>query len=162
MYVFSVRTLASSPQFSWVTTTRGCWPSGWSTAWWSGMRSLDTHTSKIWPFNLTSNLSLCIWPVYFWLSRTGLGGLTVTGRLLCRFPCGRWLGKGVDDGSLERVLIGEIQVPCGDEDAGRGSRTPPMLRSPSQPRRISITSLSGRATSEWTHTQNSTTLFLCD
>lgn len=24
-----------------------------------------------------------------------------------RFPCGRWLGKGVDDDSLERLLIAE-------------------------------------------------------
>ncbi|XP_070848065.1 DENN domain-containing protein 5B isoform X4 [Chaetodon trifascialis] len=61
-----------------------------------------------------------------------------------RFPCGRWLGKGVDDGSLERVLIGELVVPCGDEDSGRSCRTPPLQRSPSQTRRISITSLSGR------------------
>ncbi|XP_041819746.1 DENN domain-containing protein 5B isoform X2 [Chelmon rostratus] len=61
-----------------------------------------------------------------------------------RFPCGRWLGKGVDDGSLERVLIGELVVPCGEEDSGRGCRTPPLQRSPSQTRRISITSLSGR------------------
>ncbi|KAM7366804.1 hypothetical protein PAMP_014748 [Pampus punctatissimus] len=61
-----------------------------------------------------------------------------------RFPCGRWLGKGVDDGSLERVLIGELVVPSGEEDSGRGSRTPPPQHSPSQTRRISITSLSGR------------------
>lgn len=25
-----------------------------------------------------------------------------------RFPCGRWLGKGVDDGSTERLLVGEM------------------------------------------------------
>ncbi|XP_039997339.1 DENN domain-containing protein 5B isoform X2 [Xiphias gladius] len=61
-----------------------------------------------------------------------------------RFPCGRWLGKGVGDGSLERVLIGELVVPSGEEDSGRGCRTPPPQRSPSQTRRISITSLSGR------------------
>uniref|UniRef100_A0A668AWD9 DENN/MADD domain containing 5B n=1 Tax=Myripristis murdjan TaxID=586833 RepID=A0A668AWD9_9TELE len=61
-----------------------------------------------------------------------------------KFPCGRWLGKGVDDGSLERVLIGELVVPSGEEDSGRGCRTPPLQRSPSQTRRISITSLSGR------------------
>lgn len=24
-----------------------------------------------------------------------------------RFPCGRWLGKGIDDDSLERLLIAE-------------------------------------------------------
>ncbi|XP_062300122.1 DENN domain-containing protein 5B-like isoform X3 [Scomber scombrus] len=61
-----------------------------------------------------------------------------------RFPCGRWLGKGVDDGSLERILIGELVLPSGDEDSGRGCRTPPPQNSPSQTRRISITSLSGR------------------
>ncbi|KAM3587725.1 uncharacterized protein V6R79_012828 [Siganus canaliculatus] len=61
-----------------------------------------------------------------------------------RFPCGRWLGKGVDDGSLERVLIGELVVQSGEEDSGRGCRTPPMQRSPSQSRRTSVTSLPGR------------------
>ncbi|KPP74473.1 hypothetical protein Z043_106363 [Scleropages formosus] len=61
-----------------------------------------------------------------------------------KFPCGRWLGKGVDDGSLERVLIGELVVPVGDEEAGKQCRTPPMQRSPTQARRISITSLSAR------------------
>jgi len=30
--------------------------------------------------------------------------------LLYRFPCGRWLGKGVDDGAIERLLVAE-QVP---------------------------------------------------
>uniref|UniRef100_A0A668A7C5 DENN/MADD domain containing 5B n=1 Tax=Myripristis murdjan TaxID=586833 RepID=A0A668A7C5_9TELE len=57
-----------------------------------------------------------------------------------KFPCGRWLGKGVDDGSLERVLIGELVVPSGEEDSGRGCRTPPLQRSPSQTRRIKPTS----------------------
>lgn len=66
-----------------------------------------------------------------------------------RFPCGRWLGKGVDDGSLERVLIGELMVPMGEEDSGRGCRTPPLQRSPSQTRRISITSLPGRGYSQY-------------
>ncbi|XP_019955474.1 DENN domain-containing protein 5B isoform X3 [Paralichthys olivaceus] len=59
-----------------------------------------------------------------------------------RFPCGRWLGKGVDDGSLERVLIGELVVPSRDEDAGRGCRTPPLQHCPSQT--TGMTSLSGR------------------
>uniref|UniRef100_A0A8C2AKE5 DENN/MADD domain containing 5B n=1 Tax=Cyprinus carpio TaxID=7962 RepID=A0A8C2AKE5_CYPCA len=58
-----------------------------------------------------------------------------------KFPCGRWLGKGVDDGSLERVLIGEFVVPCNDEDGGRGSRTPPLQQSPSQIRRIKPTTV---------------------
>lgn len=75
--------------------------------------------------------------------------LKVTYCLSSRFPCGRWLGKGVDDGSLERVLIGELVVPSGEEDSGRGSRTPPLQRSPSQTRRISITTLSGRGYSEY-------------
>ncbi|XP_056445342.1 DENN domain-containing protein 5B isoform X2 [Gadus chalcogrammus] len=55
-----------------------------------------------------------------------------------KFPCGRWLGRGVDDGSLERVLIGELLVPGAEEDSGRGSRTPELQRSPSQTRRSSI------------------------
>ncbi|KAL0962627.1 hypothetical protein UPYG_G00342960 [Umbra pygmaea] len=61
-----------------------------------------------------------------------------------KFPCGRWLGKGVDDGSLERVLIGELALPSADEDCGRGCRTPDLQRSPSQTRRTSITSMGGR------------------
>uniref|UniRef100_A0A3P8PZ27 DENN domain containing 5B n=1 Tax=Astatotilapia calliptera TaxID=8154 RepID=A0A3P8PZ27_ASTCA len=63
-----------------------------------------------------------------------------------RFPCGRWLGKGVDDGSLERVLIGELVLPSGEDDSARACRTPPLQRSPSQGRHISITSLTGRDT----------------
>ncbi|XP_060770286.1 DENN domain-containing protein 5B isoform X1 [Neoarius graeffei] len=61
-----------------------------------------------------------------------------------KFPCGRWLGKGVDDGSLERILIGELVAPCSEEEVGRGSKTPPPQRSPSQLRRISISSITGR------------------
>uniref|UniRef100_A0A8C6X018 DENN/MADD domain containing 5B n=1 Tax=Neogobius melanostomus TaxID=47308 RepID=A0A8C6X018_9GOBI len=41
-----------------------------------------------------------------------------------RFPCGRWLGKGVDDGSLERVLIGELLLPGGGEEETPLSRAP--------------------------------------
>lgn len=62
----------------------------------------------------------------------------------CRFPCGRWLGKDVDDGSLERVLFGELAAPGGEEDSGRGCRTPPLQRSPSQARRVSVPPPSGR------------------
>ncbi|XP_023668531.2 DENN domain-containing protein 5B isoform X1 [Paramormyrops kingsleyae] len=61
-----------------------------------------------------------------------------------KFPCGRWLGKGVDDGSLERVLIGELLVPAGDEEGGKTCRTPPQQRSPTQARRSSIPSITGR------------------
>ncbi|XP_028811621.1 DENN domain-containing protein 5A isoform X3 [Denticeps clupeoides] len=51
-----------------------------------------------------------------------------------KFPCGRWLGKGVDDGSLERVLVGEL-VSSADSDE-RPCRTPPMQQSPSMMRRF--------------------------
>ncbi|XP_028673631.1 DENN domain-containing protein 5B isoform X4 [Erpetoichthys calabaricus] len=61
-----------------------------------------------------------------------------------KFPCGRWLGKGIDDGSLERILIGELIIPCTDEELGKQCRTPPQQRSPTQIRRLSITSLGGR------------------
>ncbi|XP_028971035.2 DENN domain-containing protein 5B [Esox lucius] len=49
-----------------------------------------------------------------------------------RFPCGRWLGKGVGDGSLERVLIGQLVSPGGEEDSGRWAGTPPEQGSPPQ------------------------------
>uniref|UniRef100_A0A667YID7 DENN/MADD domain containing 5B n=1 Tax=Myripristis murdjan TaxID=586833 RepID=A0A667YID7_9TELE len=62
-----------------------------------------------------------------------------------RFPCGRWLGKGVGDGSLERVLIGQLVSPGGEEDAGRWSGTPPELASPSQSVRTVLGSLGGRS-----------------
>ncbi|XP_059833788.1 DENN domain-containing protein 5B-like isoform X3 [Hypanus sabinus] len=61
-----------------------------------------------------------------------------------RFPCGRWLGKGVDDGSLERILVGELISPVAEEDLGKQCRTPPQLRSPTIARRLSITSLGGK------------------
>ncbi|XP_053321243.1 DENN domain-containing protein 5B isoform X1 [Spea bombifrons] len=61
-----------------------------------------------------------------------------------KFPCGRWLGKGVGDGSLERILIGELITPVSDEDLGKQSRTPPQQKSPTMGRRLSITSLTGR------------------
>ncbi|XP_064417696.1 DENN domain-containing protein 5B [Latimeria chalumnae] len=60
-----------------------------------------------------------------------------------KFPCGRWLGKGVDDGSLERILIGELIMPIADEDLGKQCRTPPQQKSPTMARRLSITSLGG-------------------
>ncbi|XP_032893607.1 DENN domain-containing protein 5B isoform X3 [Amblyraja radiata] len=59
-----------------------------------------------------------------------------------RFPCGRWLGKGVDDGSLERILVGELLVV--EDDLSKQCRTPPQLRSPTVARRLSITSLGSR------------------
>ncbi|XP_069084298.1 DENN domain-containing protein 5B isoform X2 [Pleurodeles waltl] len=62
-----------------------------------------------------------------------------------KFPCGRWLGKGVDDGSLERILIGELIIPTSEEDLGKQSRTPPQQKSPIMTRRLSITSLTGKS-----------------
>ncbi|XP_039279311.1 DENN domain-containing protein 5B isoform X2 [Nilaparvata lugens] len=53
------------------------------------------------------------------------------------FPCGRWLGRGVDDDSTERLLVGEKLA-----GAGEGGRHPscsnsgsnsPRVRSPSVP-----------------------------
>ncbi len=31
-----------------------------------------------------------------------------------KFPCNRWLGRGIDDGSLERLLIGQLVKPNND------------------------------------------------
>lgn len=62
-----------------------------------------------------------------------------------KFPCGRWLGKGVGDGSLERVLIGQLVSPGAEEDAGRWTGTPPELSSPSQSVRTVLGSLGGRS-----------------
>lgn len=67
---------------------------------------------------------------------------------LGRFPCGRWLGKGVDDGSLERILIGELVSSTSDEELGKQCRTPPQQKSPTTARRLSITSLTGKNTSK--------------
>ncbi|KGL82442.1 DENN domain-containing protein 5B, partial [Tinamus guttatus] len=61
-----------------------------------------------------------------------------------KFPCGRWLGKGVDDGSLERILIGELVSATCDEELGKQCRTPPQQKSPTTARRLSITSLTGK------------------
>ncbi|XP_053529038.1 DENN domain-containing protein 5A isoform X2 [Artibeus jamaicensis] len=52
-----------------------------------------------------------------------------------KFPCGRWLGKGMDDGSLERVLVGELLTSQPEVDE-RPCRTPPLQQSPSVIRRL--------------------------
>uniref|UniRef100_H3CVF5 DENN domain containing 5A n=1 Tax=Tetraodon nigroviridis TaxID=99883 RepID=H3CVF5_TETNG len=56
-----------------------------------------------------------------------------------KFPCGRWLGKGVDDGSLERILVGELMTPTTENDE-RMCRTPPQ-QSPGMMRRFVTISL---------------------
>nr|CAD7462416.1 unnamed protein product [Timema tahoe] len=55
-----------------------------------------------------------------------------------KFPCGRWLGRGIDDDSTERLLVGEL-VPrhVDSEELVEACRTPPRCRSPSVPRRPS-------------------------
>lgn len=133
---YSVRTSGSWQQCSWVMIILACLPSGWWIVSWSAMRSPATRTSTAY-FSLLPYILLLLWFSCYLLV------------ILSRFPCGRWLGKGVDDGSLERVLIGEFVVPCNDDDGGRGSKTPPLQRSPSQIRRISITSLTGRGNSKF-------------
>ncbi|XP_073462099.1 LOW QUALITY PROTEIN: DENN domain-containing protein 5A [Aquarana catesbeiana] len=52
-----------------------------------------------------------------------------------KFPCGRWLGKGMDDGSLERVLVGDLLTPTTDTE-DRPCRTPPLQHSPGMIRRL--------------------------
>uniref|UniRef100_A0A3Q3X565 DENN domain containing 5B n=1 Tax=Mola mola TaxID=94237 RepID=A0A3Q3X565_MOLML len=64
----------------------------------------------------------------------------ITGHIY-KFPCGRWLGKGVGDDSLERVLIGQLVSPGAEEDAGRWTGTPPELASPSQSVRMVLGAL---------------------
>uniref|UniRef100_A0A1Q3F815 Ras signaling inhibitor st5 n=1 Tax=Culex tarsalis TaxID=7177 RepID=A0A1Q3F815_CULTA len=49
-----------------------------------------------------------------------------------KFPCGRWLGRGIDDGSIERLLIGQLVPRTVDsEELVEACRTPPRTRSPS-------------------------------
>ncbi|PNF35070.1 DENN domain-containing protein 5B, partial [Cryptotermes secundus] len=54
-----------------------------------------------------------------------------------KFPCGRWLGRGIDDDSTERLLVGEL-VPRdvdSDELVETCRTPPPRCHSPSVPRR---------------------------
>ncbi|XP_052002719.1 DENN domain-containing protein 5A-like isoform X2 [Xyrauchen texanus] len=68
------------------------------------------------------------WLVECVIVRNGITGHTY------KFPCGRWLGKGVDDGSLERILVGELVTNTESEE--RMCRTPPMQQSPGMMRRF--------------------------
>lgn len=45
------------------------------------------------------------------------------GIFFSRFPCGRWLGKGVDDDSLERVLFVESVIPYESSDNSQNGST---------------------------------------
>lgn len=51
-----------------------------------------------------------------------------------KFPCGRWLSRGEDDGSIQRLLVGEMEDR---NSTSRGSRegTPPRSHSPKMPRK---------------------------
>ncbi|XP_045888322.1 DENN domain-containing protein 5A isoform X3 [Micropterus dolomieu] len=69
------------------------------------------------------------WLVEYVMVRNEITGHTY------KFPCGRWLGKGVDDGSLERILVGELVTPSTENDE-RMCRTPPMQQSPGMMRRF--------------------------
>ncbi|KAG9460308.1 hypothetical protein GDO78_022686, partial [Eleutherodactylus coqui] len=60
------------------------------------------------------------------------------------FPCGRWLGKGMDDGSLEKVLVGDLLTSTPDTEE-RPCRTPPLQHSPGMIRRLVAISPNSRA-----------------
>ncbi|XP_033629874.1 DENN domain-containing protein 5B-like [Asterias rubens] len=65
------------------------------------------------------------WMVDYVLVRNEVTGHTY------KFPCNRWIGRGVDDDSLERLLVGELLPPPSEsEELSRGSRTPPRPSSP--------------------------------
>ncbi|GAB1599712.1 domain-containing 5B isoform X4 [Argonauta hians] len=64
-----------------------------------------------------------------WLVEYVLVRNEITGHLF-KFPCGKWLGR-VDDGSTERLLVGElVQNTTENEDMGSLTRTPPRCMSP--------------------------------
>ncbi|XP_075283140.1 DENN domain-containing protein 5A isoform X7 [Opisthocomus hoazin] len=69
------------------------------------------------------------WLVEYVMVRNEITGHTY------KFPCGRWLGKGMDDGSLERILVGELLTSHTEVDE-RQCRTPPLQQSPSMIRRF--------------------------
>lgn len=71
------------------------------------------------------------WLIDYILVRNEISGATYN------FHCGKWLGKGIDDDSIERLLIGEkIKDKCGGEDTCPSTPKTPRLRSPSvQPTR---------------------------
>ncbi|XP_054266195.1 DENN domain-containing protein 5B isoform X4 [Macrosteles quadrilineatus] len=64
------------------------------------------------------------WMVEYVIVRNEITGHTYS------FPCGRWLGRGIDDDSTERLLVGERVSE--HSERGRGSNSP-RVRSPSVP-----------------------------
>ena len=71
-----------------------------------------------------------------WLLETVVVRNEVTGTVYT-FPSGRWFGRGVDDESIERLLIGELVPRVVESEGGSREntlerfRTPPRTRSPS-------------------------------
>lgn len=56
------------------------------------------------------------------------------------------------DGSLERVLIGQLVAPGGEDDSGRWTGTPPEQGSPPQSGRTGSLGSLGRSNSMYGHT----------
>ncbi|XP_028967875.1 DENN domain-containing protein 5B [Galendromus occidentalis] len=73
----------------------------------------------------------------------------VTGQCY-RFPSGRWLGKGVDDGSSERLLFAEF-IPLGttDTELCEVCKAPPKTRMPAVPWRVGEPRPSGEDVQQW-------------
>lgn len=69
------------------------------------------------------------WLVEYVLVRNELTGHTY------RFNCGRWLGRGVDDGSTERLLVAELMHHTIDTEDEVVVTSPPRTCSPKSPRK---------------------------
>ncbi|KAL1509617.1 hypothetical protein ABEB36_004327 [Hypothenemus hampei] len=73
------------------------------------------------------------WMVDYILVRNDVTGHTY------RFTCGRWLGRGIDDGSTERLLVGTLMSLKKEEEdirsTGSLGRSTPRSRSPAPPLR---------------------------
>ncbi|XP_013061457.1 DENN domain-containing protein 5A-like isoform X2 [Biomphalaria glabrata] len=69
------------------------------------------------------------WLVEYVLVRNELTGHTY------RFNCGRWLGRGIDDGSTERLLVAELMHHTIDTEDEVVVTSPPRTCSPKSPRK---------------------------
>ncbi|KAL0265507.1 UNVERIFIED_CONTAM: hypothetical protein PYX00_010836 [Menopon gallinae] len=72
-----------------------------------------------------------------WMVESVLVRCEVTGHTY-RFPCGRYLGKSIDDGSTERLLVGEllkVSEPESVDNSGNTNTPPVQCRSPMMSRR---------------------------
>ncbi|TDG52574.1 hypothetical protein AWZ03_000807 [Drosophila navojoa] len=77
-------------------------------------------------------------PSHKWLVEQVVMRNEVTGHTY-KFPCGRWLGKGVDDDSTERLLVGQrVLTSVKNAEMVPPTRTPPRTRSPSVQRQESV------------------------